>query len=134
MNPSLPDPAVLPPLLCENLQGTLSRSDIRFEPFQSVSRSNAEICWLFRPEEANGAGAALVRYQPGGWSPPHLHPSFELIYMLDGEISTSQGSVKKGDLILLSPNSRHSMQCETGCLALVIWIRMPILQSTEQST
>lgn len=111
----------LPTLLRESLQGALVGSEIFFEPLNANSRSNAEICWLFRPAEASGSGAALIRYQPGGQAPLHLHPSFELIYMLEGEMITSQGKVKKNDLIVLPPGSQHSSRSETGCLALIIW-------------
>jgi quercetin dioxygenase-like cupin family protein len=116
---SLPD--FLPALLRENMQGMLAGSEIRFEPMQAGARSQSEICWLFRPEEANGSGAALIRYQPGGSAPCHLHTSFELIYMLEGEMITTQGTVRKNDLILLPPGSQHASRSETGCLALIVW-------------
>jgi len=111
----------LPVLLQENLLGNLSGTEICFEPLYAGSRSKAEICWLYRPEEAHGSGAALIRYQPGGEAPLHVHTSFELIYMLEGEMTTTQGKVKKNDLILLPPGSQHSSKSETGCVALIIW-------------
>jgi len=121
MNLQQHDLSSLPVLLQQNLQGTLHGTEICFEPLQAGSRSDAEICWLYRPEEAHGSGAALIRYQPGGQAPLHLHTSFELIYMLEGEMITSQGKVKKNDLILLPPGSQHSSKSETGCLALIVW-------------
>ena len=111
----------LPTLFLEGLQGVLSVAEINFEPLQAGSRSNADIFWLFRPEEARGSAAALIRYHPGGKAPLHLHTSFELIYMLEGEMITTQGKVKKNDLILLPPGSQHASRSETGCIALILW-------------
>lgn len=111
----------LPVLLRESLGGMLERSEIRFEPLNSGARASAEVCWLFRPEQAHGSAAALIRYLPGGSAPPHRHTSFELIYMLEGEMITTQGSVKKNDLVLLPPGSVHASRSETGALALIIW-------------
>ncbi|UOF90069.1 cupin domain-containing protein [Fodinisporobacter ferrooxydans] len=115
----------LPVLLKENQLGILSETEIEFTSFSAKARSKSEIHWLFRPEETGGSGAALVRYQPGGQSPLHVHTGFELAYIFDGEMITNQGVVKKNDLMLLPPGSQHSSRSETGCLALIIWEKPP---------
>ncbi len=121
MNRPAYDLSGLPVLLRENLEGVLSSAPIAFEPHGGGARAQAEVHWLFKPEEAHGSAAALIRYLPGGRAPRHRHSSFELIYMLEGEMVTSQGVVKKNDLILLPPGSEHASHSDTGCLALIIW-------------
>ncbi|SFS59172.1 cupin domain-containing protein [Marininema halotolerans] len=116
----------LPVLLKEDQSGVLSEAEINFTPFIVNDRSKSEIHWLFRPEETGGCGAALVRYHPGGESPLHEHTGFEFAYVLDGEMITNQGKVKKNDLMLLPPGSRHRSRSETGCLALIVWEKPPV--------
>lgn len=122
-SPASYDLSGLPVLLAQSLGDMLEKTEIRFEPLGSGARTSAEVCWLFRPDEAHGAAAALIRYLPGGNAPPHRHTSFELIYMLEGEMITTQGRVKKNDLILLPPGSEHASRSETGALALIVWNR-----------
>lgn len=101
--------------------GGMSETEIDFTSFSANARSKSVIHWLFRPEETGGSGATLVRYQPGGQSPLHVHSGFELAYFLDGEMITSQGTVKKNELMLSPPDSQHSSRNETGRLAFIIW-------------
>ncbi|TCP66540.1 cupin domain-containing protein [Baia soyae] len=116
----------LPTLLQENESGVLAETEITFTPFQAIERSKSAVHWLFRPDQTGGTGAAIIRYEPGGESPPHLHTGFELAYVLEGEMITSQGSVKKNEMMLLTPGSRHSSRSgEAGCLALIIWEKPP---------
>lgn len=116
---------ILPVLLKEDESGTLTEAKIDFTSFNANSRSKSEIHWLFRPEETGGCGAAIIRYHPGGRSPLHVHTGFELAYIFEGEMITSQGTVKKNDLMLLPPGSQHHSRSETGCLALIIWEKPP---------
>ncbi len=116
-------PEVLPRFLVGILGERLRSEDIKFEPIVSNGRTNAEVHWLFKGEEANGASAAIIRYHKGGHSPLHLHTGFELMYMLEGEIHTSTGTVRKNDLVLLKPGSKHeSWASDIGCIGLIVWL------------
>ncbi|MGF1860890.1 cupin domain-containing protein [Photobacterium profundum] len=111
----------LPKLLVGALDHDLQIENLKFEPIEKNGRASAEVHWLFKPEEANGSAAAVIRYFAGGDAPPHLHTGFELIYMLEGSMQTSTGEVSKNDLILLKPESIHKSSSKAGCLALIIW-------------
>ncbi|HDX9619563.1 MULTISPECIES: cupin domain-containing protein [Bacillus cereus group] len=115
----------LPALLKENELGVLTETNIDFTLFSKNERSKSEIHWLIHPEESGGLSAAIVRYYPGGESPLHLHTGFELAYVLDGDMITNQGPVKKNDLIVLPPGSKHNCRSENGFLALMIWEKTP---------
>lgn len=69
----------------------------------------------------NGPAAALVRYEPGACTPPHRHPGYELVYVLDGELVTDQQRHPRHTLVVMAPNSVHAPRSETGCLLLVVW-------------
>lgn len=94
---------------------------ISFENFDNENRKNAQVYWLYRAEDNSKASAAIVRYKKGGFSPEHIHTGFELIYMLDGEMNTSQEVVKKGDIIYYDPDTKHDFYTDKGCLALITW-------------
>jgi anti-sigma factor ChrR (cupin superfamily) len=68
-----------------------------------------------------GPSVALLRYQPGARVPPHRHPGFEVIYVLDGAQSDEQGSYPAGTLVVNREGLAHSVWCETGCLILIMW-------------
>lgn len=104
-----------------NREGELEETKPKFEMFSDTERLKSDIMWIHCPDEISESGAAIIKYYPGGVSPLHLHPSYELIYIFEGEMLTDQGVVKKGDLIILPPGSKHSSKSDIGCLALIIW-------------
>lgn len=111
----------LPRLLIGNFSDDLLDKKLYFEPIMENGRESAEVHWLFKAEEANGSAAAIIRYHAGGIGKMHLHTGFELIYILEGEMETTSGVVKKNDLVLLKPGSVHASRCSDGCVALIIW-------------
>ncbi len=104
-----------------NREGVLEKTKLKFETFSDTERLKSDIMWIHHPDEVSESGAAIIKYYPGGVSPLHLHPSYELIYIFEGEMITDQGVVKKGDLVILPPGSKHSSKSDIGCLALIIW-------------
>ncbi len=113
----------LPNLLIGDKRESLKNGDLNFEPIIKDGRTAAELHWLFKNDEKNGASAAIIKYHPGGNQPAHIHNGHELIYILEGEMITSTGVVKKNDLVVLNPGSSHSSSCEKGCLALIVWLK-----------
>lgn len=107
----------------KKIKNKLSKTEINFEPIIQDGRCKAEVFYLFLPEEAESSSAALIKYHPGGEAPLHRHISFELIYILDGEMITAEGTFRKNDLILFKPGSIHYSKTKKGCLVLVIWYK-----------
>ena len=124
------DPTTFPNLLLGDKEEALTKGELVFESIIKDGRAEAEVHWLFKADQANGASAAIIKYLPGGSVPPHFHNGHELIFVLDGEMITSTGTVKKNDLVLLKPGSSHSSSCEIGCLALILWMQSvsPLLE------
>lgn len=112
---------LLPQLLIGRFSDDLRNKELCFEPIVQNGRVSAEVHWLFKAEEANGSAAAIIRYHSGGSGQMHMHTGFELIYILEGEMETTSGVVKKNDLVLLEPGSVHASRCNDGCVALIIW-------------
>lgn len=124
MNPKsllTPPNITLPRLLVGSFAHDLQSQSFNFEPIIHDGRSSAEVHWLYKSDDANGSAAAIIHYHAGGSGQMHLHTGYELIYILEGEMVTTTGVVKKNDLILLKPGSAHASSCSEGCVALIIW-------------
>ncbi|WIM83978.1 cupin domain-containing protein [Gallibacterium anatis] len=111
----------LPCLLVGNQDKELMIQDFEFEKIETDGRLGAMVHWLFKSENSNDSSAAIIHYVPGGIGPKHIHLGYELIYVLDGEMETTSGTVKKNDLVLLKPGSIHGSISKKGCTALIIW-------------
>jgi len=89
---------------------------LRFEPF----RDGIEIARLYGAAD-HGASGAVLKYRPGASVPRHRHVGFETIVVLDGAQSDEAGNYRKGDVVVNSPGSIHSVTSELGCVVLIIW-------------
>ncbi|UWF60386.1 cupin domain-containing protein [Brucella sp. 2716] len=68
-----------------------------------------------------GPAAALVRYEPGAKVQKHIHPGYELIFVLEGELINDAGRHPAGTLEICPPGSGHALASEKGCTFLVVW-------------
>lgn len=86
-----------------------------------------EILHLYGAEDANTGSAkqkpaaALIRYQPGAKVPPHHHPGYEHIIVLEGAQADELGEYPKGTCVMNPPGTRHAVTSADGCLVLAIW-------------
>ncbi|MDF7674644.1 cupin domain-containing protein [Acetobacteraceae bacterium ESL0709] len=110
-----------PRFLLPKEMGSFEVSNLEFEPISSAGRQGSSLAWLFRSKEPDGCAAAIIRYAAGGEQPLHQHHGCEVVYILEGEMQTSQGMLRKGDLALYPTESSHASSTRVGCLALIIW-------------
>jgi anti-sigma factor ChrR (cupin superfamily) len=117
-------PESLPELLPKLFTGEPGKSfafhDLTFEP---VIRVGAEMHTLYSTAQtgADGPAAAIMRYLPGATAPAHLHPGYELIYVLSGELETDDGVYGPNSLLVMPPDSVHAPRSPRGCVGLVVW-------------
>lgn len=98
------------------------RNALLWEDYGSDGRKNVLIHRLYDARhEGQGPAAALLRYLPGAHVPEHLHPGYELILVLEGELINNTGVHGPGSLEICPPGSRHSLRSHTGCVFLVVW-------------
>ena len=107
-------------MILPDLLGGLA--SLAFEPF----RDGVEIAWLRRDPDG-GPAAALLRYQPGARSPRHRHAGWEHVFVLSGDQSDAQGTLRPGGLAANPPGSEHQVVSAEGCVALLVWERQPIM-------
>ena len=91
--------------------------------YNQPGREGVEIVSLYDPSDTGpgGPAAALVRYRPGATVKRHLHPGYELIFVLRGELINDAGCHPAGTLEICPPGSTHALGSETGCVFLVVW-------------
>jgi anti-sigma factor ChrR (cupin superfamily) len=72
-----------------------------------------------------GEGFHLYRMPPGMTTRAHRHNGEEHFFVLEGELTDSDGTVfRKGDIVSYTDGSEHSSHTTHGC-TLVVWISQP---------
>jgi anti-sigma factor ChrR (cupin superfamily) len=96
---------------------------ISWSPMNTDGRLGVNICEIFNDISfgEHGSRLAILNYEPGAIVPKHLHTGYEMIFMIDGELSDDYGTYSKGDLVAYQPNSEHSLSTRSGCTFLVLW-------------
>lgn len=84
--------------------------------------AGVEIVDLYSPV-ADGARAALLRYQPGASVPWHVHGGYEHILVLHGSQQDGNGVYRAGTLVVNLPGSTHQVSSAEGCIVLAVWQR-----------
>ncbi len=126
-SPSAPD---IPGSVASILYHGLTRPGFDFgtldwQPCGADQRRGVEIVRLYdtRGEDSDGPAAALLRYAPGARVARHVHPGYELIFVLEGELINDAGVHGAGTLEICPPGSDHTLASDTGCVFLVVWER-----------
>ena len=77
----------------------------------------------------SGASAALLRYKAGATVPQHSHSGFEHILILEGTQSDESGTYEVGTLVINSPDTKHNVYSQDGCVVLIIWEKPVLMES-----
>lgn len=69
-----------------------------------------------------------LKFEPGASYPYHNHPSGEEIFVLEGEVTVGEITLRAGDYLYTPPGFKHRVSSERGCiLHLVIPAEVEIL-------
>lgn len=112
------------PQIIKDIIGNPSILDgLPWESYKQPGREGVDIHRLYDTSDTGSAGpaAALVRYKPGAVVKKHLHPGYELIFVLEGELINDSGRHGVGTLEICPPGSSHALSSETGCTFIVVW-------------
>lgn len=110
-------------ILFDVLNAVRSADALPWVPYTADGRTKTDIVRLYEDRGAggNGPAAALIRYHPGARTRRHLHPGYEMIFVLDGVLHNDSGAHPAGTLEVCPPNSEHALWTDTGCTFLVVW-------------
>lgn len=103
------------------LNAVRSKGGLPWLPYTANGRTKTDIVRLYQDAGPDGPSAALVRYHPGARTQRHLHPGYELIFVLDGVLQNDAGVHHPGTLEVCPPNSEHALWSDEGCTFLVVW-------------
>lgn len=94
--------------------------NLEFVPYMPGFREGVEIAVLFdqTQEDPNGADFAFLRYEPGSYTPGHVHMGFETVLVLQGDYIENGQSFSPGHLVVRAPGTCHSMASKNGCVIL----------------
>lgn len=118
------------------LKMATAQHQLDWKPHAADQRRGAEIVRLYDARDAQNRGpaAALLRYKPGAVVPRHLHPGYELIFVLDGVLTNDTGDHPPGTLEICPPGSSHTLRSKDGCVFLVIWEQPVQIQALPEAT
>lgn len=104
-------------------QAVREQDSLPWRPYTMDGRTGTDIVSLYddRGARNDGPAAALVRYQPGTRTRRHLHPGYELIFVLDGVLCNDSGAHAAGTIEVCPPDSTHELWSDEGCTFLVVW-------------
>lgn len=119
-------------ILKDVLNAVRSKEDLPWVPYTANGRTKTDIVHLYQDAEVDGSSAALVRYHPGAHTQRHLHPGYEMIFVLDGVLHNDAGAHPAGTLEVCPPNSEHALWSEEGCTFLVVWEKPVQVLPTQQ--
>lgn len=99
-----------------------------FIELKTNDRTKVECIPLYKINDESEA--MIIHYNENGKFLEHVHASYELAYIIEGRMRTNQGEVKKGDILLLPPGSKHEGECEKDFMALLV--REPKLSNIKE--
>ncbi|HMG75670.1 MAG TPA: cupin domain-containing protein [Pyrinomonadaceae bacterium] len=65
------------------------------------------------------APTILLKFDAGGTYPAHDHPGGEEIFVIEGDLKLGKDHLYAGDYLYTSPNGKHAVRSESGCVVLV---------------
>ena len=114
--------AILDKVLQLGIKADVDMPDIQFQEYQRGLRKNVLIYPLFdnTKDDPLGSDAALIRYLPDAYTPPHLHIGYEMVLVLAGDYIENDVSYAPGALIIRAPGTTHEMRSKNGCTILAM--------------
>jgi quercetin dioxygenase-like cupin family protein len=111
----------------------LARShQAEWRPLDEPGVSGIFVKTLRFDEETGRAPTFLLKFEAGATYPAHNHPGGEEVFVLEGDLKLGKDHLYAGDYLYTSPNGKHAVWSENGCIALLIAPReVEILKSRE---
>ena len=98
----------------------LVRSDqIEWQPLTEPGVTGVYVKVLRFDKETRRAPTILLKFDPGATYPAHNHPGGEEVFVLEGDLKLGKDHLYTGDYLYTSPNGRHAVRSEGGCVVLV---------------
>lgn len=96
--------------------------NLKWELLEDESKDQAGNIWWYNLsyDEDTGEGSYLYKMEAGTKSKAHLHMGPEEFFLLEGDLTDSDGfNYKKGDFVHLATGSCHYSSTSLGCTIVV---------------
>ena len=106
----------------KNLRKVFNIANLQWELLEDEYKGQSgNIYWYNHSYDKNiGEGSYLYRMDPKTKSKAHQHTGPEEFFILEGDLTDSDGYVyKKGDFVQLSSGSSHYSTTKNGCTSVV---------------
>ncbi len=98
----------------------LTRSrQIEWQPLAEPGVSGVSVKVLRFDKATHRAPTILLKFEPGATYPAHNHPGGEEVFVLEGDLKLGKDHLYTGDYLYTSPNGKHAVRSEGGCIVLV---------------
>jgi anti-sigma factor ChrR (cupin superfamily) len=98
----------------------LVRSEqIEWQPLAEPGVSGVFVKVLRFDKETRRAPTILLKFEAGATYPAHDHPGGEEVFVIEGDLKLGKDHLYAGDYLYTSPNGKHAVQSEKGCVVLV---------------
>jgi quercetin dioxygenase-like cupin family protein len=95
-------------------------SQADWRPLNEPGVSGVFVKVLRFDEETRRAPTILLKFEAGATYPAHNHPGGEEVFVLEGDLKLGKDHLYAGDYLYTSPNGKHAVWSENGCIALLI--------------
>ena len=103
----------------ESFTQLVHSSQIDWQPLSEPGVSGVFLKVLRFDKETRRAPTILLKFDPGATYPAHNHPGGEEVFVLEGDLKLGKDHLYTGDYLYTSPNGRHAVRSEGGCVVLV---------------
>jgi quercetin dioxygenase-like cupin family protein len=98
----------------------LVRSEqVEWKPLAEPGVAGVFVKVLRFDKETRRAPTILLKFEAGATYPAHDHPGGEEIFVVEGDLKLGKDHLYAGDYLYTSPNGKHAVRSETGCVVLV---------------
>ena len=94
-------------------------NEIDWRPLAEPGVSGVFVKVLRFDKETRRAPTILLKFEAGATYPAHNHPGGEEIFVIEGDLKLGKDHLYAGDYLYTSPNGKHAVRSETGCVVLV---------------
>jgi quercetin dioxygenase-like cupin family protein len=92
---------------------------IEWKPLEEPGVSGVFVKVLRFDKETRRAPTILLKFAPGATYPAHEHPGGEEVFVIEGDLKLGKDHLYAGDYLFTSPNGKHAVRSEKGCIVLV---------------
>jgi quercetin dioxygenase-like cupin family protein len=103
----------------ESFTQLIHSEQIDWRPLSEPGVSGVFVKVLRFDKETRRAPTILLKFEAGATYPAHNHPGGEEVFVLEGDLKLGKDHLYAGDYLYTSPNGKHAVRSEGGCVVLV---------------